>query len=65
MAEEIAELEANHNYELSLGKAGYIECFKGNIGKRLATGCLLQSLQQLTGVNFIFYYGVSYYHFEP
>jgi hypothetical protein len=38
---------------MSLGKSTYIDCFKGTVGKRLLTGCLLQSLQQLTGVNFI------------
>jgi len=58
---ELAEIEANHRYELSLGKATYGDCFKGTIGKRLLTGCLLQSLQQLTGVNFIFYYGTQYF----
>lgn len=51
--EELNEVQANHLYEMSLGKASYIECCKGTLGKRLLTGCLLQALQQLTGVNFI------------
>jgi SP family sugar:H+ symporter-like MFS transporter len=59
LVEELSEIEANHRYEMSLGKATYLDCFKGTIGKRLLTGCLLQGLQQLTGVNFIFYYGMS------
>lgn len=61
LIEELSEIQANHEYELSLGKSTYIECFKGTVGKRLATGCALQSLQQLTGVNFIFYYGTSFF----
>ncbi|KAF2095166.1 general substrate transporter [Rhizodiscina lignyota] len=59
--EELAEIEANHRYEMSLGKATYLDCFKGTVRKRLITGCCLQALQQLTGVNFIFYYGTQYF----
>ncbi|EGP87271.1 unnamed protein product [Zymoseptoria tritici ST99CH_1A5] len=61
VVEELGEIAANHEYEMSLGKATYADCFRGNIGVRLLTGCLLQSLQQLTGVNFIFYYGTSFF----
>jgi SP family sugar:H+ symporter-like MFS transporter len=61
LIEELGEIVANHEYELSLGKATYIDCFKGSLGKRLFTGCALQGLQQLTGVNFIFYYGTSFF----
>ncbi|KAL5371422.1 hypothetical protein DPSP01_014277 [Paraphaeosphaeria sporulosa] len=61
IVEELNEVQANHLYEMSLGKSTYLECFKGTLGKRLLTGCALQSLQQLTGVNFIFYYGTNYF----
>lgn len=61
VAEELAEIQANHDYELSLGKATYLDLFKGNLLKRLLTGCCLQGLQQLTGINFIFYYGTQFF----
>lgn len=53
IVEELAEIQANHQFELSLGKATYLEILRGSIGKRLATGCAVQALQQLAGVNFI------------
>lgn len=59
--EEINEIQANHQYELSLGSASYTDCFRGTMAKRLITGCCLQGLQQLTGINFIFYYGTQYF----
>lgn len=59
--EELSEIIANHDYEMSFGKSSYLDCFRGNLGYRLLTGCLLQSLQQLTGVNFIFYFGASFF----
>ena len=58
LLEELAEVEANHEYEMAIGTSSYISCFKAPIRKRLLTGMALQSLQQLTGVNFIFYYGM-------
>lgn len=61
LVSELAEVRANHEYEMKVGKATYADCFKGSIGKRLFTGCALQALQQLTGVNFIFYYGTNYF----
>ena len=58
---ELAEIQANHDYETSLGGSSYIDCFRGNVGIRLLTGCLLQGLQQLTGINFIIYYGTQFF----
>jgi len=58
---ELAEIEANHNFEMSLGKASVLDCFRPPILKRQLTGMALQGLQQLTGVNFIFYYGTQYF----
>lgn len=55
------ELKSNWEYEQSIGSASYLECFKGTAGKRTITGIILQSLQQLVGINFIIYYGTSFF----
>lgn len=53
LVEELAEIQANHEFEMSIGQAGYLDCFKPPIRKRQLTGIGLQSLQQLTGINFV------------
>jgi hypothetical protein len=46
---ELAEIKANHDFEVSLGQGSYLDCFRGPILKRQFTGMALQGLQQLTG----------------
>jgi MFS transporter, SP family, sugar:H+ symporter len=58
---ELSEIKANHEFEMRLGKASYADCFKGEMLKRQLTGMGVQALQQLTGINFIFYYGTQYF----
>ncbi|KAK0753836.1 general substrate transporter [Schizothecium vesticola] len=64
LIEELAEIEANHEYEMALGSDTYKDVFVGqpHLGRRLLTGCGLQMLQQLTGVNFIMYYGTTFFN---
>ncbi|XXH03096.1 hypothetical protein Hte_009486 [Hypoxylon texense] len=63
LIEELAEIEANHDYELALGSASYRDLLIGtpHLGRRTLTGCGLQMLQQLTGINFIMYYGTTFF----
>ena len=61
VVEELAEIDANFRYEQSIGKKSFFAIFRGTVGKRLFTGASLQALQQLSGVNFIFYYGTAYF----
>ncbi|KAH8691457.1 putative MFS monosaccharide transporter [Talaromyces proteolyticus] len=58
VAEEIADMKDKLDEEKAAGKAGVFEIFTGpRMFYRTMLGIALQSLQQLTGANFIFYYG--------
>ncbi|KAG8631364.1 hypothetical protein KVT40_000504 [Elsinoe batatas] len=65
--DELAEIQANYEYELQVGEVTWAGCFKGGIGKRnsnvrkVVVGIALQMFQQWTGVNFIFYYSTTFF----
>jgi sugar porter (SP) family MFS transporter len=70
--QELAEIVANHEYERQLTPEGgyfvsWSNCFRGSLFKansnlrRTILGTSLQMMQQLTGVNFIFYYGTTFF----
>ena len=70
--EELAEIIANHEYELSvIPQNGYFSswanCFKGGLRnpasnlRRTILGTSLQMMQQWTGINFIFYFGTTFF----
>ncbi|KAJ1556629.1 hypothetical protein HK096_011514, partial [Nowakowskiella sp. JEL0078] len=51
-------------HEKTLGNVSYADCFKQGKSKMLyrsMMGIWLQAFQQLTGVNFIFYYGTTFF----
>ncbi|KAH6676663.1 general substrate transporter [Halenospora varia] len=70
--QELAEIVANHEYELSvIPQSGYfgswMACFTGGLRKpssnlrRTILGTSLQMMQQWTGINFIFYFGTTFF----
>ncbi|KAL6837752.1 sugar transporter domain-containing protein [Trichoderma afarasin] len=63
LLDELQEIVANHQYELTLGPDSYKELFVGSphLGRRTFTGCGIQMLQQLTGINFIMYYSTTFF----
>lgn len=61
---EAVEISTALAVELEVGTSTYLDCFKNTEnrnGFRTWTGILLQGWQQLTGINFIFYYGTTFF----
>ena len=70
--QELAEIIANHEYELTVIPQGgffssWVNCFSGSIFnpssnlRRTILGTSLQMMQQWTGVNFVFYFGTAFF----
>jgi SP family sugar:H+ symporter-like MFS transporter len=70
--QELAEIVANHEYELQVIPQGnyfnsWMNCFRGGLSnpssnlRRTILGTSLQMMQQWTGVNFIFYFGTTFF----
>ena len=61
---ELEEVRAAYQQEKELGESSYLDCFRATDNKilfRTLTGISIQAWQQLTGVNFIFYYGTVFF----
>lgn len=61
---ELNDIRANLRQEQELGRSGYLDCFRSGQNKirfRVLTGIFIQAWQQLTGINFIFYYGTTFF----
>jgi MFS transporter, SP family, sugar:H+ symporter len=59
---ELAEIQANFEYEMQISQASWADCFRGGLKPsgnlfRVIVGTALQMFQQLTGVNFMFVFG--------
>ena len=64
VAEEYAEIAANLHHERSMGKASFLDCFRNDesrTGFRMWTGIGVQAGGQLAGINFILYYGTTFF----
>lgn len=61
---ELNDIRANLKEEQELGESSYLDCFKpshNKIALRTLSGIFIQAWQQLTGINFIFYYGTAFF----
>jgi len=61
---ECTEITLALKEERAIGAGSYVDCFRNTElrnGLRTWTGIMLQGWQQLTGINFIFYYGTTFF----
>lgn len=64
ISQEIEDIKVSLRAEQEIGSASWADCFKMGQNKillRTFSGMALQAWQQLTGVNFIFYYGTTFF----
>lgn len=63
LIEELDDIKAAYEFEIEYGRSSWSQVFsnKNHQLKRLTTGVLTQAFQQLTGVNFIFYFGTTFF----
>ncbi|KAK0713413.1 general substrate transporter [Lasiosphaeria miniovina] len=70
--DELAEIVANHEHEMTLVPQGgywqaWANCFRGSIWepssylRRTILGTSIQMMQQFTGINFVFYFGTTFF----
>ncbi|KAG9095575.1 hexose transporter hxt1, partial [Ceratobasidium sp. 370] len=61
---DLKEMQDSVKYEQSLSHAGWLDCFRPQRKTlyRTLLGMSLQSLQQLTGANYFFYYGATVFN---
>ncbi|CCD22373.1 glucose sensor NDAI_0A02150 [Naumovozyma dairenensis CBS 421] len=67
LLEELVEIKATYDYEASFGPSTFWDCFKTSPNRpkqslRMFTGIAIQTFQQFSGINFIFYYGVNFFN---
>ena len=61
---ELDEIRLNLKHEEELGESTYLDCFRATDNRilfRTLTGIFIQAWQQLTGINFIFYFGTTFF----
>ena len=64
VSSELEEIRLHLRHEEELGKSSYMDCFRPSDNRilfRTLTGIFIQAWQQLTGVNFIFYFGTTFF----